>query len=194
MSFRFILLNIDIYRTVLVLFKGYSVTDGITVDRIRNEEIIANPLDYSESVKLILCNFRKTALRTRLSVFLAILSLHQLGERSMIGHNRLLSHNDLTFFFPSDLSFTDSGLCQAIYLRTKHLGCCHRIFENHYISEKALQYRVFPHMKTKRIYVKHLKYSTRQSKGRPRDITGTVFKMLIALQRNTSAVRDFLLC
>ena len=62
-----------------------------------------------ESVKLILCNFRKTALRTRLSVFLAILSLHQLGERSMIGHNRLLSHNDLTFFFPSDLSFTDSG-------------------------------------------------------------------------------------
>lgn len=63
-----------------------------------------------ESVKLILCNFRKTALRTRLSVFLAILSLHQLGERSMIGHNRLLSHNDLTFFFPSDLSFTDSGI------------------------------------------------------------------------------------
>ena len=49
-------------------------------------------------------------------------------------------------------------------------------------------------MKAKRIYVKRLKYSTRQSKGRPRDITGTVFKMLIALQRNTSAVRDFLLC
>ena len=51
-SFRFILLNIDIYRTVLVLFKGYSVTDGITVDRIRNEEIIANPLDY---VKQFIC-------------------------------------------------------------------------------------------------------------------------------------------
>ena len=67
-----------------------------------------------ESVKLILCNFRKTALRTRLSVFLAILSLHQLGERSMIGHNRLLSHNDLTFFFPSDLSFTDSGIIQKM--------------------------------------------------------------------------------
>ena len=63
-----------------------------------------------ESVKLILFNFTKKALRPRLSVFLASLFLHQLGERSMIVHNRVLSHKDYIFCFPNSLSFTDSGV------------------------------------------------------------------------------------
>ena len=94
-----------------MLLKSQQVSIFLVVSCSRENRFLhmVAPSLSPESVKLILCNFRKTALRTRLSVFLAILSLHQLGERSMIGHNRLLSHNDLTFFFPSDLSFTDSG-------------------------------------------------------------------------------------
>ena len=111
-----------------MLLKSQQVSIFLVVSCSRENRFLhmVAPSLSPESVKLILCNFRKTALRTRLSVFLAILSLHQLGERSMIGHNRLLSHNDLTFFFPSDLSFTDSGITQTeiiiIFVMFKSIG------------------------------------------------------------------------